>query len=258
MPKLVRLVIIASALVSGLRAGAVALEPRRLSPPPSAWPDSQPRNGQPAAAGGPAQPYASQAVDPPRPLPQVYPGQVTPASTNSPVAAPLPLVRPAGPQRPIFPLQGQGKPASPWDRDDLRLLVTGGASLGIVLGLFLLVVWTMRRAQPRGAAWLPAEAVEVLGRVPLAGRQQAHLLRCGNKIVLVSVTASGVEPLTEITDPMEVDRLETICRHGSAAANPLKQFLARFGGQANSRTLAGGPSEPLDFRHLEAGSHHQA
>ena len=140
----------------------------------------------------------------------------------------------------------------------MRPLVTGAASLGIVLGLFLLVVWTVRRTAPRGAGWLPPEAVEVLGRVPLAGRQQAHLVRCGNKIVLLSVTPGGVETLTEITDPMEVDRLESICRHGGTAASPLKQFLARFGAQPGGAAVGGEQAESPDFRHLEANSHHPA
>ena len=55
-----------------------------------------------------------------------------------------------------------------------------------MLGIFFLVVWLLRRASPRGPAALPGEAFEVLGRAPLANRQQAHLLRCGNKLLLVS------------------------------------------------------------------------
>jgi flagellar biogenesis protein FliO len=95
-------------------------------------------------------------------------------------------------------------------------------SLAVVLGLFLLVAWAMRRAAPRGSALLPSEVFEVLGRAHLAGRQQAHLLRCGRKLLLVSVTPAGVETLTEVTEPLEVDRLAGLCRqaqpHGATAA----------------------------------------
>jgi len=91
-------------------------------------------------------------------------------------------------------------------------LVTIGTSLTLVLGLFLLVAWIMRKATPGQAVLLPKEVVEVLGRAPLAGRQQLHLLRCGNKLLLVSVMPGGVESLTEITEPMEVDRLCGLCR----------------------------------------------
>ena len=59
---------------------------------------------------------------------------------------------------------------------------------------------------------LPEEVVSVLGRVPLAARQFAELVRVGNKLVLVSITPTGAEPLTEITDPAEIDRLVGLCR----------------------------------------------
>jgi flagellar biogenesis protein FliO len=96
------------------------------------------------------------------------------------------------------------------------------SSLGIVIGIFLLLVWILRRAAPPGLARLPNEAFELLGRAPLAGKQQVHLLRCGNKLLLVSVTPAGTETLTEITEPLEVDRLAGLCRqnqpHSSTAA----------------------------------------
>jgi flagellar protein FliO/FliZ len=70
----------------------------------------------------------------------------------------------------------------------------------------------MRRAAPQGFTRLPSEAFEVLGRAPLFGRQNVHLIRCGNKLLLVSVTPAGTETLTEIVDPQEVDRLAGLCR----------------------------------------------
>jgi flagellar biogenesis protein FliO len=90
-------------------------------------------------------------------------------------------------------------------------LVTMTGSLIFVLGLFLVVAWTMRRATPGLGMLLPKEVVEVLGRAPLAGRQQLHLLRCGRKLLLVSAGSAGVETLTEITEPLEVDRLAGLC-----------------------------------------------
>ncbi len=85
-------------------------------------------------------------------------------------------------------------------------------SLGVVLGVFLLLAWLMRRASPQGLTRLPNEAFEVLGRAPLGSRQNVNLLRCGNKLLLVSITPAGTETLTEITDPQEVDRLAGLCR----------------------------------------------
>jgi flagellar biogenesis protein FliO len=91
-------------------------------------------------------------------------------------------------------------------------MVTLAGSLGVVLGIFLLIAWLMRRAAPQGLTRLPNEAFEVLGRAPLAGRQNVHLVRCGNKLLLVSITPAGTETLTEITDLQEVDRLAGLCR----------------------------------------------
>ena len=104
-------------------------------------------------------------------------------------------------------------------------------SLAVVLGLFLLLAWVVRMSLPKGPASLPRDAVEVLGRSLLTGRQYVHLIRCGNKMLLVSVTATGAETLTEITDPVEVDRLAGICystRPQSASTN-FRQLLQNFG-----------------------------
>ncbi len=103
-----------------------------------------------------------------------------------------------------------------------RSLITVGGSLTAVLGLFFLVVWMLRRASPRGPGVLPLEAFETLGRAALASHQQVYLLRCGAKLLLVSVTATGTETLTEISDPAEVDRLVGLCRQtrsGGTAAS---------------------------------------
>ena len=87
-------------------------------------------------------------------------------------------------------------------------------SLGIVLGLFLLAVWMLRRAMPKTSHTLPAGIVEVLGRAPLTNRQHVHLVRCGNKLLLICISPSGIATLTEIIDPMEVDRLAGLCQQG--------------------------------------------
>lgn len=104
------------------------------------------------------------------------------------------------------------------------------ASLCLVLGLFFLAIWMLKKAAPKGARMLPADVVEVLGRVPLGSKQNAHLLRVGNKMVLVSVSAGGAETLTEITDPMEVDRLAGICQQQQphSSTNAFKQIFQQF------------------------------
>lgn len=117
--------------------------------------------------------------------------------------------------------------------------MTGVASLAVVLGLFFAVAWAMRRGMPAGPALLPREAVEVLGRTPLAGRQHAHLVRCGNKVLLVYLSQGAAETLTEITDPVEVDRLVGLCRqsHPQSTTASFRQILQQIG---REKPTAGG------------------
>jgi flagellar biogenesis protein FliO len=107
-------------------------------------------------------------------------------------------------------------------------------SLAVVLGLFLLCVLILRKANARGGATLPGEVVQTLGRAPLSGRQEMHLVRVGNKLLLLSVTASGAETLTEITDPAEIDRLAGICRqnHPDSITASFREILWQCGQKA--------------------------
>jgi flagellar biogenesis protein FliO len=109
----------------------------------------------------------------------------------------------------------------------IQSVATVGGSLAVVLGIFFLVVWVLRRAAPQGFGTLPGEVFEVLGRAALANRQQVHLLRCGNKLLLVCVTATGTGTLSEITDPAEVDRLAGLCRQArsNGAATAFRQVF---------------------------------
>lgn len=93
----------------------------------------------------------------------------------------------------------------------IESFTTASAGLAIVVGLFLVCMWLLRRAGPKPTSPLPTEAVAVLGRVPLAARNFAHLLQVGNKLVLVAITPDGVAPITEVTDPAEVQRLLGLC-----------------------------------------------
>jgi flagellar protein FliO/FliZ len=105
-------------------------------------------------------------------------------------------------------------------------------SLAIVLGLFFGLAWFMRRGLPKGSRVVPSEVLEVLGRAPLAARQQMHVVRFGHKLVLVSVSAGGAEPLAEITDAAEVDRLAGICQQTQAnsATNAFRHVFRQFAG----------------------------
>jgi flagellar biogenesis protein FliO len=120
----------------------------------------------------------------------------------------------------------------PFELPDLSSLGTAGTGLVLVVGLFLLCASLMRRGGPSPTSPLPRDAVAVLGRIPLTPKQFAHLLQVGNKLVLVSITGERTDTITEVTDPMEVDRLLSLCMKGSkqsssAEFNRVLQQLSR-------------------------------
>ncbi|MCH7751033.1 MAG: FliO/MopB family protein [Planctomycetes bacterium] len=99
----------------------------------------------------------------------------------------------------------------PFSLPRIESFTTAATGLAIVVGLFLVCAWLMRRSGPKPTTPLPREAVAVLGRVPLAASHFAHLLQLGNKLVLVSVGPDSVTSLAEVTDPAEVHRLLSLC-----------------------------------------------
>jgi flagellar biogenesis protein FliO len=103
-------------------------------------------------------------------------------------------------------------------------------SLAVVLGLFLAVVWVMRRSAPQASRRLPAEVIEVLGHTTLGHRQQAQLVRLGKRLLLIGVSPAGAETLAEVTDAAEADRLAAFCRGSNAgSANPsFRDVLQHF------------------------------
>ena len=174
-----------------------AWPPRPAAPAPVALPSygSLPQRG-----------VVSAVYEQPRSGPA--PGTVEPGTLPAATA-----LAPAGATsaRPLPPASRSRTSQGPAAFKGLPSMATVGGSLAVVLGIFLLAAYGMRRLAPSAMTTLPRDAFEVLGRAPLAGRQQVHLLRCGRKLLLVSVTATGTETLTEVTDPLEVDRLLGLC-----------------------------------------------
>jgi flagellar biogenesis protein FliO len=102
-------------------------------------------------------------------------------------------------------------------------------SLAVVIGLFLGLVWLLRRGSPKAARLLSSDVVELLGRSPLAGRQQMNVIRFGNRLLLVAVSPDGAKTLAEVTDPLEVDRLAGLCQQ--TQTNSATQVFRQVFGQ---------------------------
>jgi flagellar biogenesis protein FliO len=116
----------------------------------------------------------------------------------------------------------------------LGAIVSVAGSLTVVLGLFFALTWLMRRGMPNLAMRLPDEVVSVLGRAPLASRQQVHVIRFGNKLLLVCASTSGFDKLAEITEPEEVQRIVGICDRSQSGTTTITA------GQILGRLVAGG------------------
>lgn len=92
-------------------------------------------------------------------------------------------------------------------------LVTVCSSLAIVLALFSALVWAGRRfgGGTTASKPLPASALTPLGHVMLDPRTKLLLVKCGRRLLVLSQTASGVTPISEITHPDEVRELIASC-----------------------------------------------
>jgi flagellar biogenesis protein FliO len=118
-------------------------------------------------------------------------------------------------------------------------ITTVVGSLGIVLGLFVVLVWFSRKFAPAGAAVLPREAVELLGRTSLGGNQQMQLVRVGAKLLLVALSPQGARTLTEINSAAEVERLSELCRRQKpdSATASFRSLVDQMGGERTSSSF---------------------
>ncbi|MFP6650591.1 MAG: flagellar biosynthetic protein FliO [Pirellulaceae bacterium] len=113
-----------------------------------------------------------------------------------------------------------------------QAVIRVSASMAIVLAVFFLVIWFLRRSLPHQARVLPEEAFEVLGTAPLSSRHTIQLVRVGNRLLVVSLTTGGATSLAEISDIEEVDRLLSLCQAGR------QQDQARAGGESFQQVLS--------------------
>ncbi len=110
------------------------------------------------------------------------------------------------------------------------------SSLALVLGGYFAFVWITRKLSPASNSRLPADVVDVLGRTPFGQKQTLQLVRLGNKLLLLLEGPDGTHPIGEITDPLEVHQLTTICKSGKSFG---------FGRQAFTRSRSTSAT-PLD------------
>lgn len=161
--------------------------------------------------------------------------EANPARTRE-SAAPLPLAP-----------RSRGADALSQDKNSStgRALATIVSSLVVVVGILVGLAAAARRFRP-AVRVLPDEVFMHLGTTTLAGRQTIHLVRFGDKLMLIAATAAGLQSLGELTDSEEVERLSALCRprRSSPIASSLQRVLADWTTEASaiSKASRGGAS----------------
>lgn len=91
-------------------------------------------------------------------------------------------------------------------------MVTTCSALAVVLGLFAALVWVSRKYGSKTlAGTLPNELVEVLGTSTIDAKTQLMMMRIGSRVVVATRGPQGLQPLSEITDPDEVQHVVSLC-----------------------------------------------
>jgi flagellar biosynthetic protein FliP len=139
-----------------------------------------------------------------------------PAAPEPPEPAGLDLPTVPLAERPPTPLRPL--PAAPPSPLDWRVV----ASLAAVLAVF----GGLRFVARRRLTGLPPDVYEVLGSATLGGQQAVRIVRFGPKTLLVSVSSSGCQTLSEIVDPEATARIAAACRGQQPPLRPMRRTVA--------------------------------
>lgn len=129
----------------------------------------------------------------------------------------------------------------------------------VVLGGILLVIVVAARwlkwIAPGRFQGLPEEAVSWLGKRVIAANQELHLVKVGDRILVLGSGPDGLRTLSEISDSSEVAHLEIAARHSSSPKKsrasreiprPLNRSTPPAQGSPNPQ-----PSVPMSHRNRD-------
>ena len=86
--------------------------------------------------------------------------------------------------------------------------------LCIVLGIVVLCVLAVRKWMPQAGRLGGSDAIRLLGRHHLSGKQSLCLVKFGPRAVLLGVTNERISALSEVADPEEVASLVAAAERG--------------------------------------------
>jgi len=121
--------------------------------------------------------------------------------------------------------------------------------MGLIAVAFVAVLLIKVLAKRRQST-LPPDVFDILGEGSLGGQHTVRIVRFGPKTLLVSLSPSGCQTLSELTDPQATECIAAACRGVHARLRP-SRFLSTVGSRSrtvsSSQTIAskgvlGGPS----------------
>lgn len=191
-------------------------------------------------------PLLSQGADQPVPKPRPTASRVSTTAKPSKIATAsletetvdseaMPALPPRkSPATSNSPSAGSGKIATGNSAWSTTLL-----SLTVVIALILSCAYAFRKQIPLASKILPTEVIEILGKRYIDPRNSIHLIRCGSRILIVAHSPQhGMQPLSEITDPVQVDELAGRC-YQARSNSATQRFSQLLGNQ-----LKGAESSP--------------
>ena len=198
----------------------------------------------PSAASGPlTHDYARSELRPPGPDSTSLGSPVSPAQAG-------PALSPHPPER----TGGRVTKPGPSVGSKSRTPATSGwtATLGWLAGMVALILGAatlLRKHVPGLSGYLPAEALQVLGKRPLTARHTLHLVRLGSRILVIGSSPQGLNTLGEIRDPVEIDFIAGACREAqpNSVVQSFSQLLRNYHEdktEQDDRTT----SDPVDNR----------
>lgn len=147
------------------------------------------------------------------------------------------------------PITRTGSEANTTTDGKRRAAVSGPSAwktFGVLAGIIAVILFGSRlwkKHGPRLSSSIPTEAIDILGKRNVDSRQSIYLIRLGSRIIVVGSTANGLQTLSEVTDPVEVDYLAGLCKQQAEESNVAQSFRSLFSGQ-NVLNSAGEPNTP--------------
>jgi flagellar biogenesis protein FliO len=151
--------------------------------------------------------------------------------------------KPAEPKR-LFNEQREAIPLKRPDAADggAAAANSGGLSplvaLVIVVVLIVVVAKLLKKRESSLGGAFAGEVFDMLGRMVIDARNSISLVRVGDKIIVIGLSPTGMNALSEITDRAEVERLTNLSR--ASSSEPTFDWLSWIGRKKNtsSETIA--------------------